>query len=286
MSELMLVMSVKKEDAVLCFGNLPPLLRLRGLTFVYLQNRYLVENINTGDFAITSRLRLLVERMWLKFKYKNADEFFVQTPSMKKLLDIKIKGMRPVKISPFSLSSADFNRSVQKTVRHNFESFYEFLYLASGEPHKNHIALIDAWCLMAKEGLFPSLCLTVDSDRFPAVVQYLDLMKDKFAIKVDNLGCQTHEQALTLYKKCGALIFVSKYESLGLPLIEAAQVGLPILAPELDYIRDLIDPTQTFDPNSPLSITRSVKRYIGASEASLPIMDTQQFLDSVFGDNA
>ena len=136
---------------------------------------------------------------------------------------------------------------------------------------------------MAKEGVFPSLCLTVDSGKFPAVCQYVELMKDKYGIKVENLGQQTHQQVLALYKSCSALIFASKYESLGLPLIEAVQAGLPILAPELDYIRDLIDPAETFDPSSSLSIARSVKRYLGVLEGSLSIMDARLFLDSVFG---
>ena len=46
------------------------------------------------------------------------------------------------------------------------------------------------------------------------------------------------------------------------PLIEAKYLNLPVLAGELDYIRDLIDPIQTFDPNSSISIYRAVKRFL------------------------
>ena len=85
-----------------------------------------------------------------------------------------------------------------------------------------------------------------------------------------------------LYKKSAALIFPSKFESFGLPIIEAIQAGLPILAPEVDYVRDLIDPAQTFDPASAISIARSVKRHIGVAEDVLPILETRHFLDSIF----
>ncbi len=59
-----------------------------------------------------------------------------------------------------------------------------------------------------------------------------------------------------------ALIFPSKTESLGLPLIEAASAGLPIIASELDFVRDVCVPNETFDPYSSTSISRAVKRLL------------------------
>ena len=48
-----------------------------------------------------------------------------------------------------------------------------------------------------------------------------------------------------------------------MPLIEAKRLGMPIIASERNYVRDLIDPVETFDPESPLSICRAVMRYNG-----------------------
>ena len=67
---------------------------------------------------------------------------------------------------------------------------------------------------------------------------------------------------LALYASAGALVFPSLGESFGLPLIEARQAGLSILAPELDYVRDVCEPAQTFDPQSATSIARAVKRFL------------------------
>jgi glycosyltransferase involved in cell wall biosynthesis len=71
-------------------------------------------------------------------------------------------------------------------------------------------------------------------------------------------------------------------ESFGLPLIEARQAGLPILASELDYVRDVVDPEQTFDPDSPMSIARAVKRFLGVEVTPIPLLSASQFLESVF----
>jgi glycosyltransferase involved in cell wall biosynthesis len=158
-----------------------------------------------------------------------------------------------------------------------------FVYVASGEPHKNHRPLIEAWCLLAKEGLFPSLCLTLDETRFARLYKDIDELRQRYDLKVTNAAELSHKDVLALYKKADALIYPSTFESFGLPLIEARQAGLPVLAAELDYVRDVIDPEQTFDPESPISIARAVKRFIKSDEPALPLLDAKKFLEQVVG---
>ena len=85
-----------------------------------------------------------------------------------------------------------------------------------------------------------------------------------------------------MYPKTRALIFPSNYESFGIPLIEAKYLNLPILAGELDYIRDLIDPVQTFDPNSSISIYRAVKRFLNLPFKRTRILTPKQFVNEIF----
>ena len=63
-----------------------------------------------------------------------------------------------------------------------------------------------------------------------------------------------------------ALIFPSLAESFGLPLVEAQEFNKPILASELDFVRDVCSPVDTFDPKSSLSIARAVKRFLGYTD--------------------
>ncbi|MEY8216185.1 MAG: glycosyltransferase, partial [Colwellia sp.] len=65
-----------------------------------------------------------------------------------------------------------------------------------------------------------------------------------------------------LYEASKALVFPSLRESFGLPLIEASSAGLPIIASELDFVRDVSCPVQTFDPSSPVSIARAIARFL------------------------
>jgi glycosyltransferase involved in cell wall biosynthesis len=161
----------------------------------------------------------------------------------------------------------------------------EFLYVASGEPHKNHRRMIQAWCLLAEEGLFPSLTLTLDEVIFSTLCRDIKEICNHHGLKVTNMGSLSHGDVLKLYKDMDALIYPSTFESFGLPLIEARQAGLPVLASELDFVRDVIDPEQSFDPYSATSISRAVKRFMSVDELLLPLLDAKGFLDKIISRN-
>jgi glycosyltransferase involved in cell wall biosynthesis len=279
-AEKSLAQSVASDDIVLCFGNLPPLFKLRGRTVVFVQNRYLIDGVQLNGLLRRVRLRLTIERLWLSKRMGNVDEFVVQTPTMKRLLEKKTRGGIPVRILPFMAELGGYSRKVSLPVMLDKNDF-DFVYVASGEPHKNHRRLLEAWCLLADEALFPSLCLTLDDDYFATLCREIEWMTQRYRLKVTNAGELSHQDALTLYQKAGAAIYPSTFESFGLPLIEARQAGLPVLASELDYVRDVLDPEQTFDPESSQSIARAVKRFMGKEEKALPLLDAHGFIEHI-----
>lgn len=279
-SEWWLARNIKPDDVVLCFGNLPPLFKLRGQAVVFLQNRYLIDNVRLDDFPLKIRVRLAIERLWLSHKMANADEFIVQTPSMKRLLEARTQGRVPVHILPFMTECNSYARSSPQKQAQKSEHG-DFLYVASGEPHKNHRHIIEAWRLLAEEGLFPSLRLTLDEDHFRILCCEIEAIHRHYGLKVTNMGVLSHSDVLALYQHVDALIYPSTFESFGLPLIEARQAGLPVLAAELDYVRDVLDPEQSFDPESPVSIARAVKRFLGVNEHPLPLLDAKGFMEYI-----
>jgi glycosyltransferase involved in cell wall biosynthesis len=280
MAEKWLAQVVEKDDVVLCFGNLPPLFRLRGYTVVFLQNRYLIEDVSLNGFPFKIRFRLVFERFWLAKRLMHADEFVVQTPTMKKLLESKTQKKTPVSLLPFVADPSGYSRDALPS--EDKDIVFDFVYVASGESHKNHQRLIQAWCLLANERLYPSLCLTLDETRFAGLCGLIKDMQQRYGIRITNVGGLSHHDVLSLYEKSGAAIYPSKFESFGLPLVEARQANLPVLASELDYVRDVIDPEQVFNPESPVSIARAVKRYMEIEENPLLLLGASQFLASIF----
>ncbi len=293
LAEFWLFRKVKEEDAVLCFGNLPPLFKLTGHVTVFIQNRYLLEDISLSDFPWKTRLHLNIERLWLRFRLSNADQLIVQTPSMRNMLislvERKSKNFKDVsknkinidliKILPFVNSAGIYQRNFIKSEQCIAKDF-DFIYVASGDLHKNHRRLIEAWILLAVEGIFPSLCITVDEKHFPELSKWINEMVVYNDLKLENVGVVSHKDVIELYANSRALIYPSLTESFGLPLIEARQAGLYVLASELDYVRDVLDPDQSFNPSSAASISAAIKRFLQIDQLPLPLNSAEQFLTS------
>jgi len=89
------------------------------------------------------------------------------------------------------------------------------------------------------EGLRPNLCLTIDKKRYLSLCAFIKTSRQKFNLNIQNVGEISHNDVLNLYKKTRAFIYPSVLETIGLPLIEARCANLPILASEMDYVRDL-----------------------------------------------
>jgi glycosyltransferase involved in cell wall biosynthesis len=267
-----------KDDRVLCFGNLPPLLRLKAFTSVFVQNRYLVDDVSLHDLKPWIRLRITLERLWLRFSMCNADKFLVQTPSMLHLMRVITPDVVPIVLTPFAESASKVNRP-QCDERQGL--LPTFLYVASGEAHKNHRRLIQAWSLLATEGVRPQLLLTLDTASFPELCAWIADQSRECGLQIQNLGKIYAAAMATAYGRTDALIYPSLFESFGLPLIEASVAGVPIIAAELDYVRDIVSPAQTFDPASAVSIARAVKRFCGLMSDEIGIDGPAEFLATV-----
>lgn len=263
-------------SVVLCLGNLPPLLGARGRVILFVHNRLLVGKHSLRGFPLRLRLRMFLERCWLRSLLPRAHAIIVQTPAMSREVE-QAFGVRPI-VAPFVGNSERYSRRAPRNSGAEKAEF-DFLYVASGEPHKNHANLLAAWEQLGLEGLHPSLCLTVARDRYPDLHARIEQARSRHGLNVHNFDTLTAETVKALYRRSAALIYPSLVESFGLPLIEARSEGLPIIAAELDYVRDVVDPEQSFDPGSPVSIARAVKRFLSADEQPLPVMNAEQFMD-------
>jgi glycosyltransferase involved in cell wall biosynthesis len=279
LSRLLAEWRVRKEcrpqDVVLCFHGLPPLFRLRGQAVVFVQNRLLVESLSLGGYPYRVRLRLTAERWWLRLKKGHATHYMVQTPSMAVLMRRLVPAETRVSVMPFAPANQPAARVSELP---DSGKDFQFVYIASGEAHKNHFILIEAWRLLKEAGLRPSLGLTLDGTKDASLCVKIEALARDNDLAVTNLGWLKPHELASLYEKSGALIYPSTGESLGLPLVEARDAGLPVLAAELDYVRDVVEPAETFDPGSPLSIARAVRRHLNSSDKPVVMRSAAQFL--------
>lgn len=262
------------DDVVLCFHGLPPLFPVRGRVIVFIQNRLLIEDGSLAEFPTWLRMRLGIERLWSRLLQARCSRYIVQTPSMASAMRSWQRHAIPVSVAPFAANMATPGR--QTTTK-----AYDFLYVANGNAHKNHQTLLVAWLRLASAGLRPSLALTVDDRMHPGLCRNVEEFASRHGLAITNLGSLSPEAVDAAYGCSGALIYPSLSESFGLPLVEAARHGLPILAPELDYVRDVCTPVETFDPQSSLSIARAVRRFLKVADPPVQIGSATDFLAEV-----
>ncbi len=264
----------KSTDTVLCLHGLPPLFPVGGRVVIFLQNRILLEKNKLVDAPLKTKIRIFIERLWVKRLQRSAYCYIVQTPSMALAAKKYLRHDLDVIISPFA-PSQDVAGLPKKGKN---KKKFDFLYVASGEGHKNHLNLLEAWRLLNNEGLTPSLALTVSPKSYPLLANKIEKNINELGLNIVNFEQIETPALFNLYQSSSALIFPSFTESFGLPLIEATQHGIPILASERDFVRDVATPVQTFDPASPVSIARAVRRFLGVSESLVVVRSADDFL--------
>lgn len=279
-AEVCLGSTAKANDVILCFHGLPPLLTNPAKVVVFLQNRLYLERKLLSGYRLKTRMRLFVERLVCRIFRQRVAEYIVQTPSMQRAV-LQWYGAHPPEQPPVRV--LPFVETLCKPPERNVRVLdWDFVYVADGEAHKNHWTLLAAWQLLAQDGLHPSLALTL-CPRDRALKREVAALSDEAGLRIKDLGRIPHENVFALYTTSRALIFPSISESFGLPLIEATHAGLPILASELDYVRDVCRPVQTFDPTSAVSIARAVKRFLAVPEPLVQLRSPHDFLSELFG---
>lgn len=237
-----------KSDFIF-FGNLPPLFSFRADAFLFFQNVLLVSD-SSANFSLKVQFKHKIEKLWLSIGAHRIKAVLVQTNYVKELFQKRFPKAN-ILISPF-VPALTYN-----TVPVS-EKKWDYIYVASTDPHKNHKNLILAWIGLKKEGYDFSLLLT---GKFTGDLEAL-LQKAKYeGCRIETKPNLSHLEILKLYECSRALIYPSLMESFGLPLLESAAVGTPIVASDLPYVHEVVIPQESFNPTSVDSIIQSIKRF-------------------------
>lgn len=278
----------RQGDTVLCLQGLPPLLPSAARVHVFQQNRLLIGREKTAGYPLRARLQIALGRFLGRALRHRVHTWFVQSPSMRNALEDWLGPEIEVTVLPFadentvrqSCGSSKGDDRMPPADGHRGERRWDFVYVSDGMPHKNHRRLVEAWQLLADSGIRPSLALTLSS-RDAALAKWVAARSAAHGLRIRDLGQLPHEQVLALYRSAGALIYPSLTESFGLPLVEASRCGVPIVASERDYVRDVCEPVHTFDPLSAVSIARAARRALGVPEVPMTVRSAADFIDAV-----
>lgn len=231
------------DSPLLVLGDLP--LRCRGPQTVFVQTTKLVKErqieIEFNDF------KYWFARFLFRISIGRVKAFIVQTDVMRDALEQCYPGVvGKVHVIAQPVPSWLMYSGLKRLARTK-EGLLNLIYPAAGYPHKNHtllsrLDLINEWPV-------EQLVITIDpSDNPSPNIAWLKCC-----------GFLSSEAMIEAYSNVDALLFLSKEESFGFPLVEAMFVGLPIICPDLLYARALCgDQAIYFHPDRPESLRQAI----------------------------
>jgi glycosyltransferase involved in cell wall biosynthesis len=136
------------------------------------------------------------------------------------------------------------------------------LYPAQTWPHKNHLMLIEAIALLRDEGAAVHLVSTGRmTNDFRTVRLRIDELR--LADHVTFLGYVDQAELAWLYSRASAMVFPSRFEGWGIPVVEAFSWGLPVACSDLPVLSEAAGHAALrFDPTDKASIAAAVRRIL------------------------
>lgn len=240
-----------KDDfkSFLCFGNVPPPIKMSVPVFVYYHNVSLLKI--PKDYGWKKKFLSFIKRLYIKNFAANVDEWIVQTSYTATLLRNKIvKGGKPIRILPFYHlpSQGDSSVSSQREC---------YVFIGEYTHAKGHEYLLEAWEILHSRGIDKALHLTVTDPVFCEKIK----KAQQNGVNIVNHGHISYSEVADLYALSKATVYPSLNESLGLGIIEALEAGCDVLGSELPYLHSVCKPSEIFTPTLPVSIAEAVIRY-------------------------
>lgn len=229
---------------VLCFGNIPPSIKINAIVFTYFHQLNYLSNKN--ELGFFNNLIFSLKKVVFNSHIKLTDFWIVQTQFVKDELLKKYKvipnsNVHIIPFYPSLVNSGIYNKQKDS-----------YLYVSSGFEYKNHLNLLSAFCLFFDQFKRGILYVTISAE-FKTLYNYISDLVDK-GYPIINIGNVDRESLYYYYSICNFLVYPSKIESLGLGVLEGIENNCYVLGPDLPWLHSVCEPSLVFDPNTVSSI--------------------------------
>ncbi|UZW14945.1 glycosyltransferase [Clostridium pasteurianum] len=204
------------------------------------------ENINWSFFKREERKLWFYKRFYLNFikMFLSKDNtIIVQTDWMKRAAAKKLKKINYENIHIIKPAVKELNTELNREYIFD-NNYYNIFYPAMAYVYKNHMVLVQALKIIREkykkyyEKLRIYFTLGNSSDYEKKI---LDKVREwNLEDKIIFMGKVPYDMVLNGYSSCNLVVFPSYIETFGLPLVEAAQYGNPIIASDREFSREVI----------------------------------------------
>lgn len=268
-------------SSFICFANVPPPICINDKSVIVYFHNVLLLDSTKSNLKLGTKLLLSLKKNYIKFLNNANYKWAVQTLNVSNLLESNL-GIEKSNILVCPIFDVDFFKNCNSGIEENNANY---LYVADGSPQKNHFNLLHAWSLFAQKNKNFTLHLTLDKTNFEEIINKIQVVSNN-QFKVINHGWCSLDKVRDLYMKCNYLVYPSLAESFGLPLIEAAASGCKIIASDLPYVTEVVNPSLVFNPDNVESILKSLNKSIDYINIPSTGLKVENKIDLLFNTNS
>nr|WP_218627484.1 glycosyltransferase [Caballeronia sp. dw_19] len=140
-----------------------------------------------------------------------------------------------------------------------------FVFLSTIEPRKNHWLILHVWRRIVEEYGNAAPKLVIIGRRGWECENVIDMLERCVALKgvvIEEASC-SDERLSTYLQYAQALLFPSFVEGYGMPLVEALELQVPVLASDIDVFHEIAgDIPEYIDPLDGLGWIAQIKEYM------------------------
>lgn len=240
-----------KREQVLYFCNLPPFVKNRKSVLFAHNILFFRKPAYDKVQSLLFNIKIFVYYFWIRLFADRVSRVACQTEDVRSTLlaNLNVKA----ELFPFYTTFVPFELKKQ----------YDFCYVSSAPPHKNHLLLLKAISILAEVKTFNVVLTIADRPENKLILDEIDAINKRFSREVVvNAGYVTNEEVLKLYASSRALVYPSLDETIALPLIEAVQSGITVLTADRPYSYQVIEGPVLFDPLDPKSIADTMSDFL------------------------
>ena len=267
-----LILKEKSNVLFVISVNSLPLLYIKSKQWILFQNRNLLLEC-LPKFQVKDYLKAI--SFWLLVKLANKKNIIIiyhlnETLIFLKKIFINSSFVRASLINNKTIQNININK--KKQIK-NHTITGKFIFISSETINKNNQILFESWRKVKQQ--LPCATLTVIGlKNIPE-----EFKKDK---SIEIYYDLTFDETNDLIKKSNVLVFTSISECLGMPLLEAKSNNIKIIAPDIDFVWEVVSPTYIYNHKDCSSLIRVMVKSLGGKNYAEPnIVNGQQFIDLV-----
>lgn len=242
--------------SVLCFGNVPPPIKMKIPVYTYFHNISLLKIPSDG--RLMPRIKFFLKQRLIDYYGRNTDAWIVQTDNTATELKRHLyNGKKQIYVLPFyNIPQELKDSSLTKKGRDDYALIGELSY------PRGHGIILDVWKKLHEMGFDKTLHLTV-SNRTESHIAYRQKIEElkKQGVKIINHGTIPFSEVIKIYKQCKAIVYPSSNESLGLSIIEAIVAGCDVITSDLPFAHAICVPSAVFNREDVERICRVIIEY-------------------------